>query len=113
MRTYEYFSLFGVPSASNGHVWRGGNPKRQGAEGRGLDTACRGYCRMRASGDPWIPLALAGLLVLARDYAWARSALRATKRWLVRMRRRARAKRAQQVAASRIRTAADENAEEA
>jgi uncharacterized membrane protein YbaN (DUF454 family) len=62
---------------------------------------------------PGIPLALAGLLVLARDYAWARGALRSTKRWLARMRRRARAKRTQQVAASRIRAAQNEDAEEA
>ena len=41
---------------------------------------------------PGIPFALAGLLILGRDYAWARSALRTAKRWVVRMRRRARAR---------------------
>jgi uncharacterized membrane protein YbaN (DUF454 family) len=51
---------------------------------------------------PGIPFALAGLLILARDYAWARRALREAKRWLVRMRRRARAKR--QAAAMRTAT---------
>jgi uncharacterized membrane protein YbaN (DUF454 family) len=59
---------------------------------------------------PGIPLALAGLLILARDYAWARGALRSTKRWLVRMRRRARTKRAQREAAARMRSARDEEA---
>ncbi len=59
---------------------------------------------------PGIPLALAGLLILARDYAWARSALRSTKRWLVRMRRRARTKRAQRQAAARMQAARDEEA---
>lgn len=39
---------------------------------------------------PGIPLLLAGLLVLARDYAWARRLLRGAKRWIVRMRRRRR-----------------------
>jgi uncharacterized protein YqgC (DUF456 family) len=63
---------------------------------------------------PGIPLALAGLLVLAPDYAWARSALRSTKRGLVRMRRRARAKkRAHQAAVSRVGTSRSGDAEEA
>jgi uncharacterized membrane protein YbaN (DUF454 family) len=59
---------------------------------------------------PGVPFALAGLIILARDYVWARGALRSTKRWLVRMRRRARAKRAQQEAAARMRAARDEEA---
>lgn len=59
---------------------------------------------------PGIPLALAGLLILARDYAWARGALRSTKRWLVRMRRRSRTKRAQRESASRMRAVHDEEA---
>lgn len=42
---------------------------------------------------PGIPLALAGLLILARDYAWARSLLRKAKRKAVSMRRRARPRR--------------------
>jgi len=59
---------------------------------------------------PGIPFALAGLFILARDYAWARGALRSTKRWLVRMRRRARAKRAQREATAHMRAARDEEA---
>jgi uncharacterized membrane protein YbaN (DUF454 family) len=43
---------------------------------------------------PGIPLLLAGLLILARDYVWAKNALGKTKRWAVHLRRRARAKRA-------------------
>ncbi len=50
---------------------------------------------------PGIPLALAGLLILARDYAWARSALQKLKRKVVRMRRRTRAKRSNPRAANR------------
>ena len=42
---------------------------------------------------PGIPLLLAGLLILARDYTWAKSALGKAKRWAVHVRRRARAKR--------------------
>jgi uncharacterized membrane protein YbaN (DUF454 family) len=41
---------------------------------------------------PGIPLALAGLLVLSRDYAWARSLLRKAKRKAVSVRRKARAR---------------------
>ncbi|MBS1800370.1 MAG: hypothetical protein JSS95_11125 [Acidobacteria bacterium] len=43
---------------------------------------------------PGIPLVLAGLLILAQDYLWAKSALHKTKRWAVHVRRKARAKRA-------------------
>jgi len=46
---------------------------------------------------PGIPLLFAGLIILARDYAWARSALRKAKRKVVSMRRRARAKRSTNV----------------
>jgi uncharacterized membrane protein YbaN (DUF454 family) len=42
---------------------------------------------------PGIPLLLAGLLILAQDYLWAKSALRKTKRWAVHVRRKARARR--------------------
>jgi len=49
---------------------------------------------------PGIPFVLAGLLLLARDYAWARSALRTTKRWVVRMRRRNRERKARAAAAA-------------
>ena len=49
---------------------------------------------------PGIPLLLAGLLVLAQDYVWAKSALRKTKRWAVHVRRRSRAKRAGSTARS-------------
>jgi uncharacterized membrane protein YbaN (DUF454 family) len=44
---------------------------------------------------PGIPLALAGLIILARDYLWARRALGHAKRRAVRMRQQARAKRAE------------------
>ena len=52
---------------------------------------------------PGIPLLFAGLIILARDYAWARSALRRVKRWVVEARRRTRARRA----AAAARAAAD------
>lgn len=41
---------------------------------------------------PGVPFALAGLLILARDYAWARSVLGKVKRKAVSLRRRARAR---------------------
>jgi uncharacterized membrane protein YbaN (DUF454 family) len=41
---------------------------------------------------PGIPLALAGLLVLSRDYVWARSLLGKAKRKAVAVRRKARAR---------------------
>ncbi len=41
---------------------------------------------------PGIPLMLAGLLVLARDYVWARKAVRYVKRKAVAVRRRTRTK---------------------
>lgn len=41
---------------------------------------------------PGIPIALAGLIILARDYSWARSAVRKAKRKLVSLRRRTRSK---------------------
>lgn len=42
---------------------------------------------------PGIPLAIAGLIILGRDYAWARSLQRMVKRKVVDMRRRAWARR--------------------
>jgi hypothetical protein len=41
---------------------------------------------------PGIPLALAGLLILSRDYVWARSILRKVKRKAVSVRRKTRAR---------------------
>jgi uncharacterized membrane protein YbaN (DUF454 family) len=49
---------------------------------------------------PGIPLLLAGLLILAQDYKWAKSALGKAKRWAVHVRRKARAKRRQPKARS-------------
>lgn len=51
---------------------------------------------------PGIPFLIAGLIVLGRDYAWARSGLRRVKRWVVAARRKARARRA--AAAARVRS---------
>ncbi|WP_260703416.1 PGPGW domain-containing protein [Edaphobacter flagellatus] len=51
---------------------------------------------------PGVPLLLAGLLILARDYRWAKSMLHRVKRWGVRARRKAREKRA--AATRKIRT---------
>jgi len=42
---------------------------------------------------PGFPLVIAGLLVLARDYAWAKRAVYKARRWAVRLRRKARARR--------------------
>jgi len=50
---------------------------------------------------PGIPLALAGLLVLSRDYVWARSLLRKAKRKAVAVRRKARARQSAPVVNSR------------
>ncbi|MBS1822269.1 MAG: hypothetical protein JST61_09880 [Acidobacteria bacterium] len=55
---------------------------------------------------PGIPLLLAGLLVLAQDYLWAKRSLHKTKRWAVHVRRKARAKRA-----GAARTAANKSSE--
>ncbi len=49
---------------------------------------------------PGIPLLIAGLIILGRDYEWARSALHRVKQW-VETRRKASAKRAAAVARSR------------
>ena len=38
---------------------------------------------------PGLPFLFAGLVVLGRDYHWARQALRRMKRWVVQMRRKA------------------------
>ncbi|HEY1964595.1 MAG TPA: PGPGW domain-containing protein [Acidobacteriaceae bacterium] len=43
---------------------------------------------------PGVPFLIAGLIILARDYRWARFILRRVKRWVVQARRRARARRA-------------------
>ncbi|QNI37390.1 hypothetical protein H7846_03495 [Edaphobacter sp. 4G125] len=50
---------------------------------------------------PGIPLLLAGLIILARDYAWARAALRKVKRKVVSMRRRTRVKRTTNMVATK------------
>lgn len=43
---------------------------------------------------PGFPLVIAGLLILARDYVWAKRVLRKAKRWAVHARRKMRARRA-------------------
>jgi uncharacterized membrane protein YbaN (DUF454 family) len=43
---------------------------------------------------PGFPLVIAGLLILARDYVWAKRALHRAKRWAVHARRKMRARRA-------------------
>ena len=50
---------------------------------------------------PGIPLALAGLIILARDYVWAQRALRHAKRRVVNMRRQARQKRTEKAMMAR------------
>lgn len=42
---------------------------------------------------PGFPFAIAGLLILARDYVWAQRAVRRAKRWAVHLRRKERARR--------------------
>ena len=42
---------------------------------------------------PGIPLVIAGLVLLAKDYAWAQQALKRVKCWVIQLRRKARAKR--------------------
>ncbi|HEY6374726.1 MAG TPA: PGPGW domain-containing protein [Edaphobacter sp.] len=54
---------------------------------------------------PGIPLVLAGLVLLAQDYAWARKLLRRLKRWMLRMRQMAKAKREAKVALVRPKSA--------
>jgi len=60
---------------------------------------------------PGIPFAFAGLIVLARDYTWARTALRKAKRKAVSMRRRSRVKRAGVVIVASGRSEAGESLE--
>lgn len=60
---------------------------------------------------PGIPLALAGLIILARDYAWARSALRKAKRKAASMRRRSRLKKSGKTVVSRNAAAEEQPSE--
>jgi uncharacterized protein len=50
---------------------------------------------------PGIPFLLAGLALLAKDYAWARRAIRKMKRWLVQARKKIRARRERKMAKER------------
>ncbi len=52
-----------------------------------------GMCASRPSGDS---VRTCRLIILARDYSWAKTALRKAKRQVVTLRRRARAKRSAQ-----------------
>jgi uncharacterized membrane protein YbaN (DUF454 family) len=54
---------------------------------------------------PGVPLLLAGLLILARDYVWAKRTLRRVKRWAVKIRRKARSRRSRQLEEARVRAA--------
>lgn len=45
---------------------------------------------------PGFPLVIAGLLVLSRDYVWARRAVNKARRWAVKLRRKARARKRSQ-----------------
>ena len=74
-----------------GAVETGRNGWARKAGGWGLLVAGVAGCILPVI--PGIPLLLAGLLILARDYAWARAALRKVKRKTTSMRRRARVKR--------------------
>ncbi len=56
------------------------------AAGWGLLVAGVAGCVLPVA--PGIPLVLAGLVVLGRDYHWARQTLQWVKRWVVRMRRK-------------------------
>jgi hypothetical protein len=60
---------------------------------------------------PGIPLLLAGLLILARDYAWARSALRKAKRKIVSIRRRARSRKSNKTVVARDASAGSQTTE--
>ena len=52
---------------------------------------------------PGFPLVIAGLLILARDYAWAKRAVYKARRWAVHLRRKARARRASSPAEPTVR----------
>lgn len=52
---------------------------------------------------PGFPLVIAGLIVLAQDYLWAKHAVGKTKRWAVQLRRKARARKARAGAAGAVR----------
>jgi uncharacterized membrane protein YbaN (DUF454 family) len=82
-----------------GAVEAGRNSWARKAGGWGLLAAGIAGCILPVI--PGIPLALAGLIILARDYAWARAALRRAKRKVVSMRRRARGRQATNVVANR------------
>jgi len=45
---------------------------------------------------PGFPLVIAGLLILARDYIWAKRAVGKARRWAVKVRRKARSRRTSQ-----------------
>ena len=61
---------------------------------------------------PGIPFLLAGLVLLAKDYAWAKHALRRMKRWVIRLRRKARARREGRAMATQGRPGDEPNPEE-
>jgi uncharacterized membrane protein YbaN (DUF454 family) len=52
---------------------------------------------------PGFPLLIAGLLILARDYVWAKRAVGKARRWAVKIRRKARARKASQAQANDVR----------
>ena len=58
---------------------------------------------------PGIPLAVAGLMVLARDYKWARSALDRTKRHADRLRNKTKTKTVEAAMAANGRSGAEES----
>lgn len=60
---------------------------------------------------PGVPLILAGLLILSRDYVWAQRAVGRVKRWAVRLRRKARSRRSNNAVSER-RVAGRDKAEE-
>ena len=82
-----------------GAVETGRNGWARKAGGWGLLVAGVAGCILPVI--PGIPLLLAGLIILARDYAWARSALRKVKRKAVSMRRKARVKRTANMVATK------------
>ncbi len=104
-----YFGLFGSPPAIGGGTYRRAKLKLRypkwirKAGGWSLLILGMAACALPVA--PGIPLVLAGLVVLAPEYAWARKSLRRLKRSMLQMRQMANAKREAKVAVVRAKSA--------
>lgn len=79
----------------------GAGPNRWARKASGWGLLAAGIAGCVLPVIPGIPLAIAGLVILARDYVWARRTLGHARRRVIRMRQQARAKRAGKVVMTR------------